>query len=224
MSDCSGVELGPDLPNTVLIEGDCCDPVELTDLPSTVVVNDECSIVVEVAGPAGPVGPQGDQGPPGPPGPIGSGGHYGVFISSSDQSLAANTPGVMTLSSTLESDGVTLNAGSELVVANDGVYNLQFSAQLHHLGGGGSGETVTIWFRKNGSDIPDSATRIVIESNEPYVVAAWNFMCTLVAGEWLEIVWITDNANTRLEAIPAVVGPPAVPAVPSLIVTVSQVA
>jgi hypothetical protein len=150
---------------------------------------------------------------------------YGSFYSSVDQTVAANTPIAMAAEITADADGVTmeLNADSkrtEITFANAGTYNIQFSAQYHYTGGGGSGQTVDIWFALNGNAIANSATKLVVPSNAPYVVAAWNFITSVAAGDYMEIYWVTDNANIRLEHIDATA---TVPAVPSVIITAQQI-
>jgi hypothetical protein len=147
--------------------------------------------------------------------------HYGSFYSTVDQVAALpNTAYAMTAPNTAYSSGVTIVNNSEITFVNPGTYDIQFSAQLNHRSGGGTGETIQIWFRKNGVDIPDSATRINISSNT-LQVAAWDFLLnSIVAGDNVEIMWSVDNVNIVLEANNATA--PA-PAVPSVIFTVMQV-
>lgn len=163
--------------------------------------------------------PRGDVGPAGPPGAGGALGYYGVFYDSTDQTTTIGTPTPMLLGTTAEANGVSIVAGSQVTFANAGTYDLQFSAQMHHRGGGGGGETVDIWFALNGTPLPDSATRLTVP-NGRYLVPAWDYMLTVGAGDFLEIVWQTDNAQIALEHTAAGGG---IPAVPSVIATVMQV-
>ena len=82
----------------------------------------------------------------------------------------------MTVNNVIGENGISVVSGSQITFTSTGTYDIQFSAQLHNNGGGGSGSTVQIWFRKNGTDIPDSATRIAVPTNTPYSVAAWDFV------------------------------------------------
>jgi hypothetical protein len=116
--------------------------------------------------------------------------------------------------------GFSVANGSQIVASNNGKYNVAFSFQLHNRGGGGSGTTAEIWLVKNGSPLPDSNTRIAVNSNSPYVVAAWNYFMPLNAGENVEIYWATDNRNIVLEYNTGAMGGPAIP---STIITVNQV-
>jgi hypothetical protein len=126
----------------------------------------------------------------------------------------------MNLNSTAEASGFSIVSNSRITAAFAGTYNIQFSAQLEHLGGGGSGGVANIWFRKNGTDIADSNTRVAITSSAKYSVPAWNFVITLVANDYIEIMWSTDNTSIQLthEVITG-----SQPAVPSVIATVTQV-
>jgi hypothetical protein len=129
---------------------------------------------------------------------------------------------------TAEANGVSVASNgthlTRITFANTGTYNIQFSAQFHNTGGGGAGNTVDIWFRLDGTNIPDSNTQLTVPSNAPFVVAAWNFVQTFTAGQYVEIMWATDNASIIIEQVPAVLAPPYdAPAIPSVIITVQQV-
>lgn len=145
---------------------------------------------------------------------------YGSWYSTVDQTASVNTPKAMTVNTTDYSEGIKVVSGSKFTVDNSATYNLQFSAQFHHTGGGGNGNTVNLWFRKNGVNIPNSNTKVTVQSNNPYVAAAWNFITKLKSNDYLEIYWATDNANIHVEYEAA----GSYPAIPSLIVTMNQIA
>jgi hypothetical protein len=155
----------------------------------------------------------------------GNQGYYGSFYSSLDQSDGVNTPTLLYAENTADAAGITMELGtsgkkSRMTFAYAGTYNIQFSAQLHNTGGGGSGSTINIWFRLNGSDIANSDTKVTVPSNAPYVVAAWNFIVSVTAGQYVEMVFKTDNANILFEQENATAD---TPAVPSIILTAVQV-
>jgi hypothetical protein len=152
-------------------------------------------------------------------------GYYGSFYSSLDQSDGVNTPTLMYAENSADADGITMELGtsgkkSRMTFAHAGTYNIQFSAQLHNTGGGGSGSTVNIWFRLDGSNIANSDTKVTVPSNAPYVVAAWNFIVSVTAGQYVEMVFKTDNANIVFEHEDATAD---TPAIPSIILTAVQV-
>jgi len=151
-------------------------------------------------------------------------GYYGSFFSSLDQT-DGTTPHLMFAENTADADGVTMETGAEatksqMTFAHAGTYNIQFSAQLHNTGGGGSGNIVNIWFKLNGANIANSDTKIVVPSNAPYLVAAWNFIVSVAVGDYVEIAWFTDNVNIILEHENSTA---VSPAIPSVIMTAVQI-
>ena len=151
----------------------------------------------------------------------GASGFYGSYFSNLDQTAAAiNTAYAMTVNNVIGQNGISVVSGSQVTFTSSGTYDIQFSAQLHNNGGGGSGSTVQIWFRKNGTDIPDSATRITVPTNTPYSVAAWDFMDNFAAGDNFQIMWSTNNTNIGIDHN---TGTPPAPNIPSVIITVMQV-
>jgi len=147
---------------------------------------------------------------------------YGSWFSTQDQTPAViNTAYAITVNNTDYEEGIKVVDGSKFTVDLDATYNFQFSLQLHSRGGGGSGHTVQIWLRKNGSNVANSATRIDVPTNNPYQVAAWNFFIQLKKDDYIQLMWSSGNANMAIEANTAT--PPA-PAIPSVIATMNQIA
>lgn len=160
-------------------------------------------------------------------GSAGSGGgvtnYYGSFYSSITQTTLGSTAEVMTFNNTALSSGVSVvtsgGKASRITVTNSGIYNFQFSAQVWKTSGG-SKQTLYIWFRKNGVDIPDSNTAITLANNNDLIVPAWNFMESLSAGQYLEIVWYATDPAIQLYYNGAPLG---LPGIPSVILTVDRV-
>jgi hypothetical protein len=138
------------------------------------------------------------------------------FSDDTDQVLAANTPRVMTFSTTdYASGGISLVAGSRLTVTAAGTYRFDISLQMLNTGGGGS--TITIWPRVNGVNVPNSASSIEMGNNNNRSLPYVPILLTLAGGQYVEWVVMATGAGTSVEHFPAVVGPPAVPAIPSII-------
>jgi len=117
----------------------------------------------------------------------------GSFYSTVNQSAALiDTAYAMTLNTTdsTVTNGVSIASNSRITVATAGVYNLQFSAQLDRVSGSGT-ETVDIWFRKNGTDINNSNTKITMAgaASANKTVAAWNYMINMAANDYIQIMW-----------------------------------
>jgi len=118
-----------------------------------------------------------------------------------------------------DSFGVDLSGNSGLRVLQNGVYNIQFSAQLNDGTNPGNG-IVFIWFRKNGTDIPESNTKITLDNQTSFYVAAWNYMLSLEANDYIEIIWYSEDSGLILLANS---GAPTTVSIPSVIATVQQV-
>ena len=144
---------------------------------------------------------------------------YGSFYDTTTQTAAAiNTAYAMTFNTTDLSVGVTRGTPtSRIFVDRPNVYNVQFSAQLDKTAGGVG--LVWIWLRKNGVNVPDSAGQIRIQGNNAEILAAWNYVIQLNAGDYIELMWEVDDTSVILlaEAASAVH-----PSVPSIILTVTD--
>ena len=151
----------------------------------------------------------------------GSQGYYGSFYDSLTQTATnINTAAPVLVRNNDISFGVSVNNSSRVTVTSPGIYNFQFSIQLHNTGGGGSGQNAIIWLSKNGTSLPDTATDVTVNTNSPYVVAAWNFVVSLNANDYLELMWYVDNTSIVISSNP-IVSP--APAIPSVIITLTQV-
>jgi hypothetical protein len=187
--------------------------VRVTDV---VVRSASSDVVVRSAGPV--VVAAGGSGPAGPTWE----GWYGSFSDSTTQTLTANTATPIRFNTTEESNGVTVGSPtSRLVIANAGTYNVQFSAQVDKTDGGQ--DDATIWLRVNGTDVARTATDVTVEQSARRIVAAWNFVYTFTAGQYVELVWSSPDSSMRLLAAGTRTGPVR-PAVPSVICTVTRVA
>jgi len=161
------------------------------------------------------------QGATGATGLGGALGNYGVFLNTENQTFANNTTTAFVYNSVPENNGVTLGSpASRIYIGQTGTYNFQFSAQLF----AGSGQShLNIWYRINGADIPESNTFVHLDNNQ-YAVAAWNFVQTVNAGQYFELVGRVNNTNAvTCQQINEITTTGPIPATPSMILTVSQV-
>ncbi len=145
--------------------------------------------------------------------------YHGSYYDMTTQTAnAINTPYFVRIGAVDIQEGFTTD-GANIIASHSGVYNLQFSFQLHYTGGGGSGDHVEIWLNKNGIDQANTNTVVHCTSNNPYVVAAWNFIVPMDSGDKVALRWGTLNRNVKLESNGHSIGP----AVPSVIVTITTV-
>ena len=150
--------------------------------------------------------------------------YYGVFTSSVTQTNpVGNVVRAFSADTTEINNGVILSANTRFVVQNAGVYNIQFSAQLQQLNNTDS--EISIWFRKNGTDIPRSNTEMSIDKNQggtSKLVAAWNIVESFTANQYIEIMWSSPDTGMEILWQNTQTGPTR-PSTPSIIVTVTQV-
>lgn len=177
---------------------------------------------IGLTGAQGVAGPQGIPGIQGIPGPQGArGGWYGSFYDTTSQdNQNSGSAYPMRLNTTDSANGVSLVDGSKVRVANSGVYNIQFSAQI--INTSLDLTNVDIWLAKNGQNVDNSNTTVTIDKKQNRYVAAWNFMIQLNANDYIELMWFSSQANAQIHYAPAQTNPTR-PAVPSLILTINQV-
>lgn len=144
---------------------------------------------------------------------------YGSFYDTTTQTAAAiNTAYAMTFNSTDLSNGVTIGSPtSRVYVDRPNVYNIQFSAQLDNTSGGD--HLIYIWLRVNGTNVANSASQVRLKGNDAELVAAWNFLYSLNAGDYFEIMWSVSDTAVQIIALAAAAP---VPAIPSVILTVTD--
>lgn len=144
---------------------------------------------------------------------------YGTFYDTTTQTAAAtNTAYGMTFNTTDLSYGVEIGTPtSRVYVRSEGVFNIQFSAQLNK--SSASIGHVYIWLRLNGTDIPNSATQVSLSGSNAASVAAWNFVYKFKSGDYFELMWSTSDTNCQITAATA---SGVVPGIPSIILTVTD--
>jgi hypothetical protein len=139
-------------------------------------------------------------------------GYYGSFYDTTTQTAAAiNTPYAMQLNTTAESNQIAVTNTSRVTFKNRGTYNIQFSAQVDQ--SSGSLHQIYIWLRKNGVDVPHSASFLTIQGNNTELVPAWNFIVSVLGGEYIEVMWAVVDTRVYLAAFPATAFCPAIPSV-----------
>jgi hypothetical protein len=145
--------------------------------------------------------------------------HASYFDTTTQTNPVADAVNLFTYNSVVTQQAVIRGVPtSRIFVAQTGIYNFQFSAQLDKTGG--SASAVYIWPRINGINLPDSATKIVIDGPNNEIVAAWNFVLVLEANDYFELAWQSSDTNV---IIPYVAASGNIPAIPSIILTVTWV-
>ena len=133
-------------------------------------------------------------------------------------------------SQTVASTTITGSLPSKITVAQPGVYNIQFSVQI--INTTNDVQNFHIWFRVNGVDIPGSASDFGIAQRRSTgtasrTIAAMNYFVQMTTDDYLEVMWHPSDPGLSIEHFPATAAgalTPAIPSVPSVILTVSFVA
>jgi hypothetical protein len=146
---------------------------------------------------------------------------YISAISTVDQTGNVSAATAITFSSTLMSAGVSIVANTQITFTAAGTYMLAPSLQFANTDA--SDHDVTIWFRKNGTNIANSATVISV----PKAADGGNTFFQIVfydqvsASDYIEVMWLPVNIAVTLDYIAA--GAIA-PAAPSVILTAERIA
>lgn len=151
---------------------------------------------------------------------------YGAFSDYSSQTTTANTATLMQLNTTDFTNGVSID-NSKIIVANAGIYNLQFSGQFQNTDN--QIQDISIWLRQNGTDIPGSTGLVSIPARksasvgqEAHEIVGWNYYLSLNAGDYIQIYWSTTLATVTIHTYPTSTGPVR-PSTASVVATLSFV-
>ena len=145
----------------------------------------------------------------------------GVAISEVQGTGSPTTIGTVLFNNTDYSNQVTASTNFDRVnFAVAGLYNLQLSVQL--LNFTTSEDNVTLWLRKNGSDVAQSAGVVQVNSKHGAspgaVIASWNYFLDMAVNDYVQLAWTSDTGNTVVSTLPAGTTP-VHPASPALIFT-----
>ena len=146
----------------------------------------------------------------------------GAYVSEAQPVPSPTSPLTVAMTSTDVSNQVTLDPtdNTKVVYEFPGYYNIQFSAQL--ISFSNTIDNVTMWFKQNGVDIPNSAGIISIPTIHAGVAGAaivsWNLVIPINAGDYVQLMMSSDSGNTVAATYPPGASP-AHPASPSIILT-----
>jgi hypothetical protein len=144
---------------------------------------------------------------------------YGSFYDTTTQAATViNTATAITFNTTDLSQGVYLGTPtSRVYVDTEGIYNFDTSFQLDKTSGGTG--IFDFWFRLNGVDVPDSCSRIRIQSNNAEIFSSLNYFFDLKANDYVELMFSVNDLSVEVAAFAAAAPHPGIP---SIILTVSN--
>jgi hypothetical protein len=132
-----------------------------------------------------------------------------TYSSSVDQPIAVSgTPQAVTYNTTQFNQGTTLLASSRVYANAQGNYALNYSVEIQHTGGG-SGQIVTTFLKKNGTTIANTGRQWTVGSGSAQFATMSEFVVALNAGDYVEVFFsgdtsISANATAAAGALPAI--------------------
>jgi len=150
----------------------------------------------------------------------------GVYVTEAQAVPSATTALAIPYDTTDYNNQISLDAtdSSKVVFAVSGFYNIQFSIQL--LNGKSSIDNVTLWFRQNGVDIPNTAGIATVPigpgTTLGAIIVAWNLVISITAGDYIQLMMASDSGDTVAGTYPPGTAP-VHPVSPSVILTATFV-
>jgi hypothetical protein len=140
---------------------------------------------------------------------------------------AINTPTLVTLDQIDFFNGTTLTTSTDGIhVTQAGIYNYQFSIQFSN-SDTSSINSSWVWLRQNGVDVAATSSKFDVISSHAgtpgFMIGAANFFVSMNAGDYVEMWAATNSTQVTYTAAPAQTSPFPMPAIPSVVVTLSFV-
>lgn len=141
--------------------------------------------------------------------------------STADQTGNVAAATAVTFNTDLTGTGINVVSSTQVTFTAAGTYMLAPSIQLSN--SAAADHDATIWFRKNGTNIANSATILTVPKvgDGGTAVFSLSFFDTVTAGQYIEIMWLPENIAVTIEhtAVGAIA-----PAIPSVICPVMRIA
>lgn len=150
---------------------------------------------------------------------------YAAIQRTTDKTFTANTATQITFDQNDYLNGCANDGTDGIAVSYSGIYNYQFSVQLKNTDS--QIHSAWIWLRVNGVDVAGTGSKFDVISSHGgtpgYIIAACNFYVELNADDTVEMWAAASNTAVTFEAEPASTSPFAMPAIPSVVATLSFV-
>lgn len=133
--------------------------------------------------------------------------------STADQTGNVSAATAVTFNTDLTGTGISVVSSTQITFSAAGTYMLAPSIQF--VNSAAADHDVTVWFRKNGTNIANSATILTVPKTGDggSAVFSLSFFDTVTAGQYIEIMWLPENIAVTVEAIVAGAIAPAIPSI-----------
>ncbi len=150
---------------------------------------------------------------------------YAAIQRTTDKTFTANTATQITFDQNDYINGATNDGTDGIRVNQAGIYNYQFSVQWKNTDS--QEHDAWIWLRVNNVDATGTASQFSViarhGSVDGAVIAAANFFVELQAGDTVEMWSAVSNTKVRMDAAAAQTSPFPMPAIPSVVATLTFV-
>lgn len=149
---------------------------------------------------------------------------YGFFSSNRDQTYSSNVNSVLSLDTSADfNTGVSLASSSQITFAAAGVYEI--NAAIQFANSDTNDHDVTIWFRRNGTDLVGSASKVTVPKAADGGAALLSIsgIESFSISGYIECVANFESSLVIASYDAAVVGPPAIPSTPSVRISAKRV-
>jgi len=148
--------------------------------------------------------------------------YYGEFTKTTDHAPAlTNTAYALTFDNTEVAEGVSIGSpASRIVVPQSGLY--QFDATIQISSQNSNPKNIWLWFRKNGTDVTNTARLVTININNGYVPMALAEFFSLAANDYIELMFASNDTGITVDNVAATAFAPAAPAVVLAVTQVQQ--
>lgn len=139
--------------------------------------------------------------------------YYGTFAKTDSQSpVGINTEYLLTFTNTQISNGVVIGSpASRIVVPQSGLY--RFDANLQLTSSSSSQKAVWVWFKKNGTAVPNSARILTTDINSGYLPLTLQETISLGANQYVELAFASDSTAVSVSSVASTAFAPAAPAI-----------
>lgn len=148
-------------------------------------------------------------------------------ITTATQTLSAVTATEIVSFNTVTNCGcITLENGNEIHLNQLGVYNVQVSTQFINIDNNTTRRALN-WFRKNGTDVPESARVISVSGRhsglDGSAVLSYNTLIESTnTNDYFQLVWNAESTNVSIQSFGPSTTAPVYPRAPAVILTVSK--
>jgi hypothetical protein len=143
------------------------------------------------------------------------------FFSTTDQTASViNTAYALQFENTYLGEAISM-VGTQITPLYSGVYNFELSVELTSTNA--NSKELSFWVRRSGVDIANTARLHVVAGSGGVDNFEYSFTLDLTAGQYVELMWATDDTGITIDYQAAASPRPAVPSTLLTVVFVSAV-